>query len=161
VLIAFAAAACGSGDAQDDPTSADTSAAPSPSPTAAETTAAEAAALATGTNDELGAYLVDGAGMVLYLFTSDGENTSTCYDVCAVTWPPMLTDTGEVTASGAVDAALIGTAERTEGILQVTYDGHPLYYYADDEEPGETDGQGVNDVWFAVNPDGTANTKDE
>jgi len=160
-LFALAAAACGDSDSGssgygDDDDS--TSAAESPSETA---TAETAASLATAQDDELGEFLVDNDGLALYLFTTDTGDTSTCYDACATSWPPLLTDTADVAASGSVDATLIGTSERTDGTTQVTYGGHPLYYYMDDDEPGETEGQGVNNVWFVVNPDGSANTKDD
>ncbi|MCD0442059.1 hypothetical protein LO763_00260 [Glycomyces sp. A-F 0318] len=164
VLIALTAAACGGsgGDGDSDPLSnATTRPTETFSEVPTETAAPRAAALATDTDDDLGAFLVDGAGMVLYLFTGDGEDASACYDACSVMWPPFTADTAEVPASGGADAALVGTTERTDGTLQVTYGGHPLYYYADDEEPGETDGQGFDDVWFVVNPDGTANERDE
>ena len=92
--------------------------------------------------------------MVLYLYTPDTTTESTCYDQCATAWPPLLTDTADVTAGTGMDATLIGTTERTDGTTQVTYNDHPLYYYAEDTEPGDTEGQGVNDVWWVVNPAG-------
>jgi predicted lipoprotein with Yx(FWY)xxD motif len=115
---------------------------------------ATAASLATGTDDELGEFLVDNDGMTLYLFTPDTTSESTCYDACATKWPPLLTDTEDVTAGDGVEAGLIGTTERTDGKMQVTYNDHPLYYYADDVEPGDTEGQGVQDIWWVVNPAG-------
>lgn len=159
-LVMLGAGACGdadSGDGTGGPYGGTTSEAEE-SPT---DTAAVAASLATETDDELGEYLVDNDGMTLYLFTDDTGTDSTCYDACATSWPPLLTSTEDVTAGASVDASLIGTTERTDGTMQVTYGGHPLYYYVDDDEPGETDGQGVNSVWYVVNPDGTANTKDD
>ncbi|GAA2126876.1 hypothetical protein [Glycomyces algeriensis] len=158
------AAACGDSDGGDsnsgygtDPTTADSSesASPSEAPSAADT-----ASLATATDDDHGEFLVDNDGFALYLFTTDTPDTPTCYDTCATAWPPLLTDTADVTAGGAVDAALIGTAERTDGTMQVTYNGWPLYYYTEDDEPGETEGQGVQSVWYLVAPNGDANTTD-
>jgi predicted lipoprotein with Yx(FWY)xxD motif len=163
-LAAFGAVACGDGgDGDGDSPYGGATSAPTAteSPTGDDATAAGAAALATETDDELGEFLVDNDGMTLYLFTTDTDGTSTCYDECASVWPPLLTDTEDVTASGSVDASLIGTVERTDGTVQVTYKDQPLYYFADDEEPGETDGQGLNGVWYVVNPDGSANTKTE
>lgn len=164
-LIALGTAACGGSDedGDSDPLSSETTgSAETLAETPTETAAPEgSAAIATDIDDDLGTFLVDGAGMTLYLFTADGEGTPTCYDACAVAWPPMTADTAEVAASGQVDAALIGTVERNEGTAQVTYNGHPLYYYADDEEPGETDGQGVDDAWYVLAPDGSAVTGDE
>jgi predicted lipoprotein with Yx(FWY)xxD motif len=103
----------------------------------------------------LGEFLVDTAGMTLYLFTNDTENTSNCYDDCATAWPPLLT-AGEVTAGEGVDASLLGTTERTDGTTQVTYGGWPLYYWMRDEAPGDITGQAVGDVWYVVSPQGEA-----
>lgn len=154
-LVAFGTAACGDGDGDSGSPYGGATSAPD---TTDEATDAPAASLATTTDDDLGEFLVDDDGMALYLFTTDTDGTSTCYDECAAVWPPLLTDTEDVTASGAVDAALIGTVERTNGTVQVTYDGQPLYYFADDNEPGQTEGQGLQGVWYVVAPDGSAIT---
>jgi predicted lipoprotein with Yx(FWY)xxD motif len=117
-------------------------------------TDATAASLAVESDDTLGEFLVDSDGMALYLYTPDTTSESTCYDDCATAWPPLLTDTEDVTAGDGVDAALIGTTERKNGDMQVTYNDHPLYYYAQDSGPGDTSGQGVQDIWWVVNPAG-------
>ena len=106
-------------------------------------------------HDEYGEILVDGDGMTLYNFDSDtqGAGESTCYDGCANDWPP-LTVTDEATASEAVTAELT-TFERDGGETQVAADGWPLYHFAADTEPGDTTGQGVNDVWWVLAPDGS------
>jgi predicted lipoprotein with Yx(FWY)xxD motif len=109
------------------------------------------AAIATGSTD-LGEIIVDSDGMSLYLFTNDDQGAPTCYDECAVQWPPLLAD--EVSAEGDADAALVDIIERADGSMQVTYNGHPLYYWAGDTEPGHTNGQGVNGIWFVVSPAG-------
>jgi len=96
---------------------------------------------------DLGSILTDSAGMTLYLFTND-DGTSTCYDACATNWPPLLVD-GEPTAAADVPGAL-GTAQRSDGALQVTYDGSPLYYFHTDAAPGDANGQGVGGVWFVI-----------
>ena len=140
-----------------DPTSA--SASESEAPSESPTGAADAS-LATATDDDHGEFLVDSDGFTLYLYTPDAQGESTCYDTCATAWPPMLTDSAEVEAGGNVDASLIGTVERTDGTMQVTYNKWPLYYYADDDEPGETEGQSVQNVWYLVAPNGDANTTD-
>jgi len=106
-----------------------------------------------GKNDKLGSFLVDDKGMTLYLFTKDTPNTSNCYDKCATAWPPLLT-TGEPTAGEGVDASLLGTTNRTDGTVQVTYNGWPLYYYQKDKAPGDVVGQDVGDVWFVVSAAG-------
>jgi predicted lipoprotein with Yx(FWY)xxD motif len=104
---------------------------------------------------DLGEVLVDADGMTLYLFTQDSGGTSACTEGCAEAWPPLLAD-GAPSGGDGIDASLLGTIERADGGMQVTYDGHPLYHYAADQEAGSTLGQGVGDVWFAVTPTGEA-----
>jgi predicted lipoprotein with Yx(FWY)xxD motif len=111
------------------------------------------AAVDLGQNDTLGSFLVDDKGMTLYLFTKDTPNTSNCYDKCATAWPPLLT-TGDPVAGEGVDASLLGTTTRTDGAVQVTYNGWPLYYYEKDKAPGDVTGQDVGDVWFVVSAEG-------
>ena len=111
------------------------------------------ATVALGQNDTLGSFLVDDKGMTLYLFTKDTPNTSNCYDKCATAWPPLLT-TGNASAGEGVDASLLGTTTRTDGSIQVTYNGWPLYYYEKDKAAGDVTGQNVGDVWFVVSPAG-------
>ena len=106
-----------------------------------------------GQNDALGSFLVDDKGMTLYLFTKDTPNTTVCYDKCATAWPPLLT-TGDPVAGEGVDASLLGTTDRTDGTVQVTYNGWPLYYYEKDKAPGDVIGQNVGDVWFVISPAG-------
>lgn len=103
----------------------------------------------------LGSVLTDQEGRTLYLFTKDTKDPSqtTCVAECATQWPPLLTTTAEVQVSG-VDQALVGTVTRPEGGTQVTVGGWPLYTFAKDTAPGQANGQGVKDVWFAVTPDG-------
>lgn len=101
--------------------------------------------------------VVDGQGMTLYVFDQDTGGRSSCNDACADQWPPFLTD-GEPQAEGGADPGLLGTSERDDGTTQVTYDGRPLYHFAQDSQPGDTNGQGVGNVWWVVAPDGTAVT---
>lgn len=104
---------------------------------------------------DLGEILVDGEGMTLYMFTEDSEDQSACEDECLTAWPPLTVD-GEAVAGDGVDEELLGTFTRDDdGSTQVTYDGHPLYFYATDSEPGDTTGQGVVDSWYVLSPDGT------
>ena len=95
--------------------------------------------------------------MSLYLFTNDTQDSgaSTCADDCLAAWPALLSD-GDPVAGEGVDAALLGTITRDDGTTQVTYNGWPLYYYAEDTAAGDTNGQGVGDVWFLVTPEGEA-----
>lgn len=104
-------------------------------------------------NDILGSFLVDEKNMTLYLFTKDTPNTSNCYDKCAAAWPPLLT-TGPSAAKDGVDSSKLGTTKRTDGTVQVTYNGWPLYYYVKDAKPGDVSGQDVGGVWFVVSPTG-------
>lgn len=101
---------------------------------------------------DLGVVLVDADGMTLYMFDQDPPGESACYDGCAATWPPLIDD--DPVAGDGVDASLLGTTERDDGEIQVTYNDMPLYYFANDSEPGDVNGQGVNDVWWVVDPDG-------
>jgi predicted lipoprotein with Yx(FWY)xxD motif len=99
-----------------------------------------------------GIWLTDSAGRTLYLYTSDKATTSECYGACAKAWPPLLT-TGPVTISGQYTVqGDLGTTTRTDGTKQVTYGGHPLYYFEGDTAPGQTKGQGVGGVWFLIGP---------
>lgn len=104
-------------------------------------------------SSDLGDILVDADGNTLYLFTPDGQGDSTCYDQCEASWPPLV---DAVNAGDGVDAALIGSTTRTDGSAQVTYNGWPLYYFAADTAPGDTNGQGINGVWFVISPEGDA-----
>jgi predicted lipoprotein with Yx(FWY)xxD motif len=106
-----------------------------------------------GQNDSLGSFLVDDKGMTLYLFTKDTPNTSVCYDKCATAWPPLLT-TGDPVAGEGADASLLGTTNRKDGSVQVTYNGWPLYYYEKDKAPGDVTGQDVGGVWYVVSAAG-------
>ena len=115
--------------------------------------AAAADTVMVGKNGALGSFLVDSKNLTLYLFTKDTPNTSNCYDRCAAAWPPLLT-TGTPTAGPGLDAAKLGTIQRKDGSLQVTYNSWPLYYYLKDTKPGDTVGQAVNQVWYMVSPQG-------
>jgi predicted lipoprotein with Yx(FWY)xxD motif len=101
----------------------------------------------------IGELLVDGQGHTLYVYSPDRKNRSTCYGQCASFWPPLLTK-GKPVAGADVNAKLLGTAKRLDGKLQVTYAGHPLYRFAKDDDAGDLNGQDVEDVWYAIGPDG-------
>jgi predicted lipoprotein with Yx(FWY)xxD motif len=104
-----------------------------------------------------GPVLTDAEGRSLYLFTNDTQNSgaSSCTGDCLVNWPPLLTD-GDPVAGEGLDEALLGTISLPDGTTQVTYNGWPLYYYAEDTAPGDTNGQAVGDVWFLVTAAGEA-----
>lgn len=148
--MALVASACGSSS----PSSAGTSPAASPTPVATGTT------IAVATNAKYGQILVDGKGMTLYLFVADTGTSSTCYTSCATIWPPVLT-TGAPQAGTGAQASLLGTTMRTDGMVEVTCAGHPLYYFVKDKQPGDTTGQGVNGfggLWWVLSPGGAAIT---
>jgi predicted lipoprotein with Yx(FWY)xxD motif len=128
-----------------------------PTPTPTPTPKAKAAGITIKTgHTALGSILVDSKGMTVYLFDKDTGPTSTCYGACATYWPPVVTKGAPVAGAGA-KASLLGTSKRTNGTLQVTYAGHPLYYYLADSKPGQTNGQGIVEFgakWHAVRPNG-------
>jgi predicted lipoprotein with Yx(FWY)xxD motif len=101
----------------------------------------------------LGDVLVDSRGMTLYLYMPDTSGASTCYDQCASFWLPLVVTAAPVAGQG-LDASLVGTTTRTDGTAQVTYAGHPLYLFAKDAQPGDTTGQGVGGVWYALSASG-------
>jgi predicted lipoprotein with Yx(FWY)xxD motif len=86
-----------------------------------------------------GSFLTDSSGRAVYLWAADSMNKSTCSGACAGAWPPVTT-TGKVTAADGAKAADLGTITRSDGSKQVTYLGHPLYYFAGDSGPGQTNG---------------------
>lgn len=107
---------------------------------------------------DFGKTIADDDGEALYLFDADTTTRSTCYDACAVAWPPLLTKKAP-TVSSALDADLVGTTKRTDGTRQVTYNEHPLYYYVGDS-PGVIKCQNVVEYggrWLIVKPNGKAN----
>jgi predicted lipoprotein with Yx(FWY)xxD motif len=104
----------------------------------------------------LGRILVDSKGITLYDFVADKHMASTCYGACAALWPPLLTH-GKPVAGPGVRGSLLGTTKRTDGKLEVTYNGHPLYYYVADRKPGQTTGQGLNQFggpWWVISAAG-------
>jgi predicted lipoprotein with Yx(FWY)xxD motif len=102
-------------------------------------------------NQALGSFLVDSANMTLYMFTKDTPGVSNCTGNCAAIWPPLLVTSSPMAGAG-VDASLLGTITRSDGSMQVTYNGMPLYYYSKDMAAGDTNGQGINSVWYVVSP---------
>ena len=110
---------------------------------------------------KLGPVLVSSTGRTLYLFAKDAGSRSSCSGSCATYWPPLLVR-GKPTAGAGVKASLLGTAKRSNGRLQVTYNRHPLYTYALDKRAGQTSGEGslaFGARWWAVSARGTAVTK--
>ena len=113
-------------------------------------------ATVTATSTKLGTILVDGSGRTLYLFEKDQPDQSACSGACAAAWP-VDQSSGTPKAGSGVKASLLGTIKRSDGITQVTYNHHPLYYYSGDSGPGQQTGQGLNAFgakWFVVGPAG-------
>jgi predicted lipoprotein with Yx(FWY)xxD motif len=105
---------------------------------------------------DVGRILIDSAGFTLYFFEKDGGGESACYGNCAQVWPPLIAS-GPTEARGGVTAAKLGTTERDDGTLQVTYAGWPLYTYEADRNPGEANGADVRSfgaTWYPLHPDG-------
>ncbi|MFW6051839.1 MAG: hypothetical protein ACODAU_11730 [Myxococcota bacterium] len=126
-----------------------------------ETSGAEgeagAAEIGSAMQEPHGTFLVGTDGRALYMFTADEQGgDSTCYDDCAAAWPPVLTDGEPVSTDPAIQSALLGTVERRDGRMQVTYDGWPLYFYVRDR-PGDVMGQDVHGFggeWYLLSPEG-------
>jgi predicted lipoprotein with Yx(FWY)xxD motif len=101
--------------------------------------------------------LTDGSGRAVYLWVKDTGGMSACSGACAGTWPPVPAS-GTVTASGSAKASDLGTITRSDGTKQVTYDGHPLYYFSGDSGAGTATGQGSESFgakWWLVAPSGS------
>lgn len=110
----------------------------------------------TTTTGSVGTFLVGPNGHTLYLFEKDKSTKSRCYQTCAGIWPPLLTK-GAPKAAGKAKSNLLGTTKRKDGAKQVTYNGHPVYYYSADSSAGSTTGQGVEAFgaeWYVLNPKG-------
>lgn len=101
---------------------------------------------------DLGDILADDEGFILYGFTQDSDGVSSCYDDCAETWPPLTVDSQDLPED--LDPSVFSTSERTDGTFQLVAGDWPLYRFQGDAEPGDTNGQGVGDVWFVVSPEG-------
>ena len=108
-------------------------------------------------SSKVGTILVDANGRTLYLFEKDQPNQSACAGACASAWPIDHTSAAPK-AGGQVKASLLGTIKRSDGSMQVTYNQHPLYYFARDTAAGQLNGQGVDAFgagWDVLSPSGT------
>ena len=122
-----------------------------------EAMAAKRGATVKVVSSQFGRVIADRRGEAFYLFDKEKGKRSRCYGECAVAWPPVLTK-GKPRAGKGADADLLGTTKRRNGKLQVTYNGHPLYYYKDDD-PGRILCHNVDEfggLWLVVNPRGDA-----
>jgi predicted lipoprotein with Yx(FWY)xxD motif len=152
VAAGLLAAACGSAVASPSHGSQSSGAQASGSHSSAATTGTVIASHA-GSG---GTFLTDG-GRSVYLWNADAMNKSNCSGACAGAWPPVMA-TGKVTAANGVKPSDLGTIARSGGGKQVTYNGHPLYFFAGDSGPGQTNGQGSDSFgakWWLVAPSGS------
>jgi predicted lipoprotein with Yx(FWY)xxD motif len=154
-LLALALAACSS-----DSDSSSTTAAPvitiattAPADTTADTPAAGGDVSVALGDSALGSILVDGAGRTLYLFTADTPAAPACTGDCLGNWPPFPAVDAPALGDG-LDAEDFATVTAGDGTEQVTFYGHPLYYFAGDSAAGDVNGQGVGDKWFVVDSEG-------
>ena len=112
--------------------------------------------VAVAKSPELGTILVDSKGFTVYDFHKDKGTTSACYGACAGVWPPLTTSGAPQAMSGA-EKSKLGTTKRSDGTMQVTYAGHPLYTYVADKKPGEATGNDFSSYgaqWYALKPSG-------
>jgi predicted lipoprotein with Yx(FWY)xxD motif len=152
---------CGGSDSDSSTaaTSPDTTTATTASNTAPASTAKPTGKKIKTVSSQYGKVVADAKGEALYLFTKETGKKSKCYGECADAWPPILTN-GEPRAGSGVTESKLGTTKRTDGKTQVTYNGHPLYYYREDS-PGKILCQDVAEfggTWYVVKPSGAAVT---
>ena len=153
VAITLVVTACGSAQSGSSASSASGNA-----PAAGATANAVSVGTATGS---AGTYLVGASGRPLYLWVADSHGKSVCAGACAQAWPPLTTTSAPV-AAGGVTMSQLSTVDRSDGVKQVAYDGHPLYYFAGDTSKGSLTGQGSDEFgakWWLVAPSGMAITK--
>jgi predicted lipoprotein with Yx(FWY)xxD motif len=156
--VALLAAACSSGSSSSTTTTTPATSATG-TPAAAASGTGSATVISTMSSSG-GKFLTNGSGRAVYLWVKDPKNESMCTGGCAGAWPPVTT-TGTVTASGGVQSSDLGTITRSGGTKQVTYDGHPLYYFSGDTSSGQINGQGSTGFgayWWLVAPSGSAIT---
>jgi predicted lipoprotein with Yx(FWY)xxD motif len=161
-ITALAVAGCGSASSS----TSSTAAAAQPAPAASSSTSSSSSSESSGaesvgtTKGSAGTYLTADEGRAVYLWVADSGGKSSCSGACAKYWPPVETK-GQPKAEDGANAGDLGTITRSDGSEQVTYKGHPLYYFVADKSKGETKGQGNNGFgakWWLVAPSGTAIT---
>jgi predicted lipoprotein with Yx(FWY)xxD motif len=174
-MAAFALAACGGGDKGGDTAKSDTAASPVTAPDTGSVASATqgggvkpldttAAAVQGGveiTVDSaagMGQFLADKTGRPLYMYTGDKSGQPTCAGGCAQLWPAVVGLQGTASAgSTGVQSSMLGTVKRTDGSAQITYNGHPLYYYSKDQggtAPQGNDQKDAGGEWYLVTPQG-------
>jgi predicted lipoprotein with Yx(FWY)xxD motif len=149
-------AACSSGSGSTQAASSAPAASPGSSGASSGASSSGATVITTATSSA-GAFLTDGSGRAVYLWVKDTGDKSMCTGACAGAWPPVTT-TSTVTAAGSAKASDLGTITDSSGAKQVTYDGHPLYYFSGDSGPGTASGQGSDGFgakWWLIAPNGS------
>ncbi len=142
-------AACGSDSGQAEDAGADSSS----ESVADDTAAAVGPAVIKTASSDLGDILVGSIGITVYGFTDDSKGTSTCEGSCAQSWPPVLSASSELPEG--LDASVFSVLERPDGSHQLQAGDWPLYFFAGDSAPGDTNGQGTGGVWFVIDPTGS------
>ena len=148
------AAACSSGGSSSS--SAATPASSSPAAASSGNAAAATSTVISTASSSAGPVLINGTGRAVYVWAKDAKDMSACTGACASAWPPVPA-TGTVTAALSAVSSDLGTITRSDGTKQVTYDGHPLYYFAGDSGSGQANGQGSDAFgakWWLVTPAG-------
>jgi predicted lipoprotein with Yx(FWY)xxD motif len=165
VIAALALGACGSATHATDPTTVTrTTATPATTATAVAEVVRHihrprGAPTVRVRGSAYGRALTDTRGFALYRFTHDRSSRSTCHGGCAAAWPPYIVKRRPTTTGRGARASLLGSVRRSDGRLQVTYAGHPLYYYVGDRRAGQVLCQAVTEfggTWYVVAPDGRA-----
>ena len=158
--IALAATACSSSLSSNGSTQAPVASSATAQPSSPAAASSGTAAMTIGLQSVSGIdgkILADGQGRSLYLFTADKSSTSTCAGACAAAWPPV-TASAMPMAGGGVSQSLLGTSKRADGTEQLTYNGHPLYYFSADSGSGMAKGQGIKAFgsdWYVVDGKGS------
>jgi predicted lipoprotein with Yx(FWY)xxD motif len=141
VAVVLGVAACGSSSTK------------TTAPTTTATTVPST--IKSATSATLGTILTDAQGNTLYRNTKEVGGTIACTGACTTTWPPLTVATGTTPTGGSLTGT-VATVTRPDGTIQVTYDGEPLYHFSKDTAPGDTNGQGVGGIWFAVTTSGAS-----
>ncbi|MFF2811340.1 hypothetical protein ACFVT2_30025 [Streptomyces sp. NPDC058000] len=160
-LVAVAVGGCSNGGGGTAPSRSKTPSGTGPASAPPTATPSAGPVAVHARSGPLGTILVDGQGRTLYLFEADRGRESTCYGDCAKDWPPLVVR-GAPTAGSGVREELLGTTARRDGSREVTYHGHPLYYFVQDKRPGDVNGQGSDDQgarWYVLDPAGNRITK--
>ncbi len=157
-MLAFAGLVACSPPAATGPTSQPPASAPTTAAAASTATASTAglpanAAVKVARVQGFGLFLTDNADRTLYATTKDSKDTVTCTGTCADNWPAFIAPSTPLAPSN-LNASLLTTFARSDGKMQVEYDGHPLYYFGGDKNPGDVKGQGIGNVWHVLSPRG-------